>query len=123
MSTIGPAMVAVIFSSQRTADDPHGYAAAADAMDAAAARMPGYVRIESARDADGLGITVSYWRDMAAAAAWRDDPEHGVIRQTSRARWYARYQVAVAVVDRAYRWQRATDSSAAARARKKRAAR
>ncbi|MBB5730243.1 antibiotic biosynthesis monooxygenase family protein [Sphingomonas prati] len=106
MTAISAGMVAVIFSSQRTADDRAGYAAAAAAMDAAAARMPGYVGIEATRDADGFGITVSYWRDTASAAAWRDDPAHGLIQWAGRARWYARYSVAVAVVDRAYRWQR-----------------
>jgi heme-degrading monooxygenase HmoA len=111
MTAISAGMVAVIFSSQRTADDAAGYAAAAEAMDAAAAEMSGYVGIEATRDADGFGITVSYWQDMAAAAAWRDDPTHGLIRKAGRARWYSRYSVAVAVVDRAYDWQRGSSDS------------
>ena len=104
MNDITAGAVAVIFISQRTADDPNGYAAAAAEMDAAAAAMPGYLGMRAARDGEGFGVTVSYWRDAAAAAAWRDDPRHGEIRAEGKARWYARYEVVVATVDRAYDW-------------------
>lgn len=96
--------IAVIFVSVRTAQDAAGYAAAAGAMDRLAAAQPGYRGIDSARDADGFGITVSYWADEAAALAWRDHPEHAAIREQGRARWYARYQVFVTRVERAYGW-------------------
>ena len=59
---------AVIFASVRNGDDAAGYDAAAIAMERLAARQPGYRGIESARGADGAGITVSYWADDAAAA-------------------------------------------------------
>ena len=98
--------VAVIFVSQRTADDAEGYAAAAAAMDALAAEQPGYRGITSARDADGFGITVSYWADDASAKAWRDHPDHARIRTAGRARWYDRYEVVVAEVTRDYDWRR-----------------
>src|SRR5262249_44173993 len=62
-----PPYVAVIFTSQRAAGGDAAYAAAADAMEALAARQPGYLGIESARDADGFGITVSYWATEADA--------------------------------------------------------
>ena len=96
--------VAVIFSSQRTGQDQAGYDAAAAAMDALAARQPGYRGIETARGADGFGLTVSYWADDAAALAWRDHPEHRTIREAGRARWYDRYTVVVARVERGYGW-------------------
>lgn len=98
--------VAVIFVSQRRDDDPDGYAAASDAMAARAATQPGYRGFESVRDADGLGITVSYWADEAAALAWRDDAGHAAIRDAGRARWYDSYEVIVASVDRSYAWTR-----------------
>ena len=53
-------------------------------MDALAAAQPGYRGVDSARGADGLGITVSYWADDAAAIAWRDHPEHAAIRERGR---------------------------------------
>lgn len=76
-------------------------------MAALAARQPGYAGIESARGADGIGITVSYWEDDAAARAWRDDPDHARIRDLGRKRWYDWYELQVARVERAYGWRRA----------------
>ena len=98
--------IAVIFVSERTGGDDDGYARAAAAMETLAADQPGYRGIESARGADGLGITVSYWADEASAKAWRDDPEHTAIRERGRARWYTRYEVIVTEVARAYSWSR-----------------
>ena len=96
--------VAVIFSSRRNGLDDAGYDAAAAAMDALVARQPGYRGVESARGADGFGITVSYWADGAAAIAWRDHPEHAATREAGRARWYDLYAVTVARVERGYSW-------------------
>ncbi|TPG15517.1 antibiotic biosynthesis monooxygenase [Sphingomonas oligophenolica] len=104
--------IAVIFASHRTRVDAAGYAEASAAMDALAARQPGYRGVDSARGADGFGITVSYWADDAAAIAWRDHPGHASIRDVGRARWYDSYSVAVARVERGYRWT--LDESAAA---------
>lgn len=102
--------VAVIFSSQRRSDDKGGgeadYAAAATAMDRLAALQPGYRGVDSARGADGFGITVSWWADEGAALAWRAHPAHAAIRDRGRTDWYDRYEVAVTTVGRSYRWER-----------------
>ena len=98
--------VAVIFVSQRRAHDADGYAAAAAIMDTLAAAQPGYRGMTSARDADGHGITVSYWADETSALAWRDHPDHARIRASGRDAWYDSYQVVVATVTRDYDWQR-----------------
>lgn len=98
--------IAVIFVSQRTDADAAGYAAAAEAMDRLAAAQPGYRGVDAARDKDGLGITVSWWTDEAAAIAWREHPAHAAIRAEGRARWYDRYDIAVAAVTRSYEWER-----------------
>lgn len=99
--------IAVIFASQRNGADAAGYAAAATAMDALAARQPGYRGVESVRGEDGSGITISYWSDEAAAIAWRDHPDHAAIREAGRARWYDSYRVTVCAVGRDYAWTRA----------------
>lgn len=98
--------IAVIFTSRRTAQDDEGYAQAAAAMDALAAHQPGYLGIDSARDADGFGISVSWWADEAAALAWREHPVHTGIRNRGREHWYTSYEVAVARVERSYGWSR-----------------
>jgi heme-degrading monooxygenase HmoA len=108
MTTTPETAIAVIFLSGRTTADAAGYAQAAQAMERAAALRDGYLGIDSARGADGVGITISWWRDEAAALAWRDDPDHARIRETGRALWYDWYRVVVATVDRAYEWTRPT---------------
>ena len=98
-----PPYVAVIFSSLRNAGDA-GYADMADRMAELAARQPGYLGAESARDAGGFGITVSYWTDEAAVAAWKRQVDHLAAQALGRERWYARYAVRVAQVHRAWEW-------------------
>jgi heme-degrading monooxygenase HmoA len=95
-----PPYVAVIFTSTRT-DGDNGYGTMAAAMEKSAADQPGYLGIESARDA-ALGITVSYWADDTAARAWKEVAAHLVAQRRGREAWYTDYRVRVAVVHRAY---------------------
>ncbi|MCW2753481.1 MAG: hypothetical protein JWQ32_892 [Marmoricola sp.] len=95
-----PPYTAVIFSSTRTEGD-NGYAVMGARMRALAEEQPGYLGYESARE-DGLGITVSYWVDDAAARAWKQVSEHAIAQQRGSEVWYADYQVRVATVTRAY---------------------
>jgi heme-degrading monooxygenase HmoA len=99
-----PPYTAVIFSNVRTEGD-HGYARMAARMDELAAVQPGYLGHESARD-EALGITVSYWRDQAAASAWKQVAEHLVAQERGRTAWYADYTVRIATVERDYRKER-----------------
>lgn len=108
MSTPPSGAIAVIFLSGLRAADAEGYGAAARAMEMAASQRDGYLGIDSVRETDGTGITISWWRDEAAALAWRDAPDHVHIRDQGRARWYDWYRVIVATVDRAYAWTRPT---------------
>ena len=93
---------AVIFSSTRTEDDDDGYAAMAERMMELAALQPGYLGVESARGADGLGITVSYWESEQAIARWKQNAEHLAAQETGKATWYEHYQLRVAQVERSY---------------------
>lgn len=95
-----PPYTAVIFTSVRTANDD-GYGAASAEMRRLAARQPGYLGIESARD-DGSGITVSYWATDDDARAWKRVAEHVEVQRRGRADWYAAYEVRIATVTRAY---------------------
>ncbi len=100
-TTPDPPYVAVIFTNQRTAGDDPEYDATAVRMEQLAARIPGFLGVESARAADGTGITVSYWADEEAVARWRDHPDHVESRARGRADWYAWYELRVARVERA----------------------
>lgn len=104
--TPAPPYVAVLFTSQRTDEDHAGYDAMAEAMDRLAAQQPGYLGLESARGADGFGITISYWRSVEDARAWKAVSEHTVAQKLGRERWYRMFRVRIAEVSREYGFTR-----------------
>jgi heme-degrading monooxygenase HmoA len=97
-----PPYYLVVFSSQRHASNEREYAQAAQRMVALAARQPGFLGVDSARGADGFGITVSYWRDEASIKTWREHAEHLPVQRAGRDRWYERFAIHVARVERRY---------------------
>ena len=97
-TTPEPPYYAVIFTSQRTAGD-HGYAETARRMVELAREQPGFLGVDSARD-DELGITVSYWRDLESIRAWKAQAEHREAQRLGRERWYRRFTLRVARVER-----------------------
>ncbi|HEY7641336.1 MAG TPA: antibiotic biosynthesis monooxygenase [Steroidobacteraceae bacterium] len=105
-TTPQPPYYAVIFASIRTEQDDQGYGSAADRMMQLASDQPGYLGVDSVRDAAGIGITVSYWSSEAAIAAWRRNAEHTMVREQGRKNWYAQYELRVAKVERAYGFRR-----------------
>ena len=102
-----PPYYAVIFTSKRTSDN-EGYAEMAAEMQRLAALQPGYLGFESARD-DGLGVTVSYWRDLESIRAWKAVEAHRGAQQEGRRRWYAAYETRIALVERDYGFERIED--------------
>lgn len=103
-TTPQPPYWAVIFTSQRT-DGDQGYGAMSNAMERLAKEQPGYLGMEHARDA-GCGITVSYWRSPEDIARWKAHLDHLEAQKLGRSTWYARYQVRVCKVERAYGFER-----------------
>ena len=95
---------AVIFSSKRTQEDAEAYEEDAKAMVELAAEQPGFLGIESARGADGFGITVSYWDSLEAIRSWKAVPAHAAVQARGRKQFYERYEVRVAVVERGYKF-------------------
>jgi heme-degrading monooxygenase HmoA len=100
-NTPEPPYYAVIFTSQRTAEGD-GYDEMAQRMVALAQHQAGFLGVESARDVDGLGITVSYWASEDAIAAWKAHAEHRIARERGRRDWYAGFALRVSRVERAY---------------------
>jgi heme-degrading monooxygenase HmoA len=100
-TTPKPPYYAVIFTSQRT-EGEQGYGGMADRMVELAAAQPGFLGVESARGADGLGVTVSYWESTQAIVDWKANAEHRIAQETGKTQWYEDYQVRVAKVERAY---------------------
>ncbi len=98
-TTPTPPYYAVIFTSLRT-DGDHGYGDMASKMVQLAAEQPGFIGIESAREE--VGITVSYWRDLASIQQWKANSEHLVAQQLGREQWYHSFKTRIAKVERDY---------------------
>jgi len=96
-----PPYYAVIFTSLRTAGE-NGYGKTADRMVELAGQQPGFLGVESVRDADGFGITVSYWASTEAISRWKAHAEHLIAQETGKRLWYEHYELRVAKVERAY---------------------
>ncbi|HWP18502.1 MAG TPA: antibiotic biosynthesis monooxygenase [Burkholderiaceae bacterium] len=93
-----PPYYAVIFSSRRTPDDD-GYGEMAERMVELARAQPGFLGVESARGADGFGITVSYWRSLEDIAAWKAHAEHREAQRLGHRRWYESFDLRIAKVE------------------------
>ncbi|MGA2156535.1 MAG: antibiotic biosynthesis monooxygenase [Bryobacteraceae bacterium] len=100
-ATPEPPYYAVIFTSTRTEGD-WGYGETAALLEELAREVPGFLGMESARGADGFGITVCYWATEAAIEEWKCHIDHQAAQARGRREWYKRYEIRVARVDRAY---------------------
>ncbi len=98
-----PPYYAVIFSSTRTEGD-NGYSDMSDKMVELASKQDGFLGVESARE--GLGITVSYWRDLESIKNWKANTEHSTARSKGRSDWYQTFKTRIAKVERDYGFEK-----------------
>jgi heme-degrading monooxygenase HmoA len=105
-----PPYYAVIFAADRTAaGGGEEYEGVGARMAQLAAEQPGYLGVEYAGDAAGFEITVSYWRDLDAIAAWKANAEHRIAQETGKAMWFKGYTLRVAKIERAHGFGSAAD--------------
>lgn len=94
---------AVIFTSTQ-GKNISGYAEMAQQMEDLAKQQPGYLGIESARE--GVGITVSYWKNLEAIANWKANTDHIFAQQKGIKDWYKWYKVRICLVEREYDFEK-----------------
>ena len=99
VSHLKPPYYAVIFTTYVT-DDLTDYVETAERIEELAKEQDGYLGIEFTRD--GIGITVSYWRDLDAISKWKNNIEHTAARNKGREQWYKQYQLRICKVEREY---------------------
>ncbi|MEW6156653.1 MAG: antibiotic biosynthesis monooxygenase [Verrucomicrobiota bacterium] len=107
-----PPYYAVIFTSQR-APGEDGYGAMAEKMVALASQQPGFLGVESVRDAQGTGITVSYWSSLEAIRHWKANEQHLVAQKRGRTEWYEQFQLRICKVEREYGFTRPAEKPTA----------
>ncbi len=94
-----PPYYAVIFTSLRTEGD-NGYTEMGEKMVKMASAQPGFLGVESVRDASGFGITVSYWESEEAIKQWRENAEHRIAQEKGKVEWYEHFITRVCKVER-----------------------
>lgn len=97
-----PPYYAVIFTSQRTNEDNGGYDRTAKLMDELVSEQKGFLGVESYREQNGAGITVSYWDSLEAIKNWKDNPAHQKAQEKGRSNWYSAYTTRVCRVEKDY---------------------
>ncbi len=96
-----PPYYAVIFTSQRT-EGENGYGEMAERMVRLASGQPGFLGVESVRDASGFGVTVSYWSSLEAIREWKRHEEHRAAQAKGKTVWYEHYVARICKVERDY---------------------
>ena len=94
---------AVIFTTLLTKNSAD-YEKTAIRMEELAKLQDGYLGIESTRNE--IGITVSYWKDLASITKWKNNLEHTEARDRGREQWYQHYQLRICKVERDYGFKR-----------------
>ncbi|QYK61886.1 antibiotic biosynthesis monooxygenase [Paenibacillus sp. S25] len=96
-----PPYYAAIFTSERMEGDG-GYGVMGDKMVELAAQQPGFLGVESVRDHNGVGITVSYWESLDAIKNWKHNELHKVAQEKGKSEWYKTFGLRVSKVERDY---------------------
>ncbi len=102
-TTPQPPYFAVIFTSIKTPID-EGYNEMAEKMIALAAKQEGFLGVEAARNE--IGITVSYWKDVASIKKWKEVSEHKIAQEKGKTTWYKSFKTRIAKVERDYEFHK-----------------
>ena len=103
--SLEPPYYAVIFSSQRGIDDP-SYNQMTEFLETLAQVQPGFLGIESARNIDGKGITISYWKSLEDIKGWKKQTDHQSAQQQGQENWYQYYKFEISLVQRVYEFKK-----------------
>ncbi|MCO7125424.1 antibiotic biosynthesis monooxygenase [Sporolactobacillus shoreicorticis] len=104
--TPAPPYYAVIFTSKRTEIEEKEYGITADQMVTLASKQQGFLSVESARDEQGIGITVSYWSSLDAIKQWKRNAEHQMAQKKGKGDWYESFITRISKVEKDYSFTR-----------------
>lgn len=97
-------MIAVIFEVQARPGQQQAYLDAAASLRPLLAQVDGFISIErfESLSTPGKILSLSFWRDEAAVAAWRQLEQHRGVQAAGRQSIFADYRLRVASVVRDY---------------------
>tara|TARA_B100001559_G_C16341544_1_gene548274 strand:+ start:448 stop:789 length:342 start_codon:yes stop_codon:yes gene_type:complete len=90
---------ASIFTTQ-LGENLDDYDETSDRMAELVEKYDGFMGMHSARDENGYGITVCYWKSEDSINAWRNDLEHQTAQAKGKTGWYSEYTIQIAEVKR-----------------------
>jgi heme-degrading monooxygenase HmoA len=102
-NTPTPPYYAVIFTSVLKRDDPE-YFKINDFLRQEAEKLDGFLGEDSARN--DYGISISYWKDLDAIQAWRQNADHKRAKEKGRKEFYKKYKIRIARVEREYQFEK-----------------
>ena len=97
-------MMAVIFEVEPLDGRQDAYFDLAAELQPELEQIDGFVSVERFESVTTPGryVSLSYWRDEAAVAAWREQAEHRAVQAEGKASVFARFRIRVAEVVRDY---------------------
>jgi heme-degrading monooxygenase HmoA len=97
-------MIAVIFEVRPAEGETQHYLGLAAALREDLMTMDGFISVERFQSLTDPGklLSLSFWRDEAAIAAWRNRPPHRATQAKGRAGVFADYRLRIAGVIRDY---------------------
>ena len=90
---------AVIFASVRT-EVEDGYIETNAELEKMAESIDGFLGTESTRgERDGLGLSISYWKNLDAIAEWKKHTHHRMAKEKGIKDWYKSYSIRITKVE------------------------
>ncbi|WP_276484277.1 antibiotic biosynthesis monooxygenase family protein [Paraflavitalea pollutisoli] len=116
-------MIAVIFEVIPKADQLPQYLAIAESIKPFLSTIEGFISVERFQSLSEPRkyLSLSYWRDEAAVAQWRNLAEHRVAQQEGRSHVFEDYSIRIAAVVRDYGMQERQEAPTDSRAFHRRA--
>ena len=68
--------------------------------------IKGFIKIESYRENSGKGVTISYWKSIAAIQEYREHLAHLITQKYCREAVYSNYTIKICEVQREYKFKR-----------------
>ncbi|HLG88550.1 MAG TPA: antibiotic biosynthesis monooxygenase [Alphaproteobacteria bacterium] len=94
-------MIVTVFRSRLRPGNIDEYAKMAEAMSAAAMKMPGYISHKGFTAPDGERVTIVEFESIETHQAWAEHADHRTAQRLGRERFYSEYSIQICEVLRA----------------------
>jgi heme-degrading monooxygenase HmoA len=109
--------IVTVFRSRLRPEAIDEYEPRAAEMFALAHTMPGLVDVKSFTADDGERVTLVTFADAESQRAWREHPDHRLVQQAGRDRFYAEYSIQVCDCTKVRSFTRGRDAPGASGSR------